>query len=281
MNKIMNSKALLVCAIGFLVALPVLASEITGSLCTGVNCPVEGTVVAAPTASPVAGAYTSNQNVTLSASGATSIRYTIDDTSPTCASTQYTSAISVTSSKTIKAISCYANNVFSTVASFAYTISIPIQSPSSGGGYIPPVTVTTTTTPSASAGVLYAAQVQLLNTLIVQLQSLIKQAQAMGVRLPDGTEQYLSMAPVVPSGASQFARSLTVGSQGEDVRDLQKFLNTKGFLVVSEGSGSLGNETTFFGSLTKNALAKYQASVGISPASGYFGPLTREYINTH
>ncbi len=280
MNKIMNSKALLICAIGFLAALPVLASEITGSLCTGVNCPMEGTVVAAPTASPAAGNYTSSQSATLTATGATSIRYTVDGTTPTCASTQYESAISITSSKTIKAISCYANNASSTVASFAYTISISVPG-SSGGGYIPPVMVTTTTTPSASAGALYAAQVQLLNTLIVQLQSLIKQAQAMGVRLPAGIEQYLSMAPVVPSGASQFARSLTVGSQGEDVKDLQKFLNTKGFLVVSEGSGSLGNETTFFGSLTKNALAKYQASVGISPASGYFGPLTREYINTH
>jgi peptidoglycan hydrolase-like protein with peptidoglycan-binding domain len=36
--------------------------------------------------------------------------------------------------------------------------------------------------------------------------------------------------------------------------------------------------TGYFGALTKNALAEYQAATGIKPASGYFGTLTRASI---
>jgi len=86
-----------------------------------------------PSASPVAGTYNSSQSVSLSASGANSIRYTVDGTTPSCTSgTVYSSAITVSSSKTIKAISCYLDNgstSASNVASHAYTINI-----SSGGG---------------------------------------------------------------------------------------------------------------------------------------------------
>jgi hypothetical protein len=67
-----------------------------------------------------------------------------------------------------------------------------------------------------------------------------------------------------------YTRNLTVGSRGADVTALQAMLNAGGFLSVSP--------TGYFGSLTKAALAAWQASVGISPASGYFGPITRGYV---
>jgi hypothetical protein len=85
-----------------------------------------------PVASPVAGAYTSSQSVSLSASGANSIRYTIDGTSPSCTSgTVYSSAITVNSNLTLKAISCYTDNggtSASNVSSHAYTFSCPTVS---------------------------------------------------------------------------------------------------------------------------------------------------------
>ncbi len=73
-------------------------------------------------------------------------------------------------------------------------------------------------------------------------------------------------------------RNLEMGMTGEDVRMLQKFLNTNGYKVSNAGPGSTGNETSFFGVLTKNALAKFQSANNIFPASGYFGSLTRAKI---
>lgn len=79
------------------------------------------------------------------------------------------------------------------------------------------------------------------------------------------------------SGANgtESVRDLELGMTGEDVRALQKLLNANGFKLSETGVGGAGNETNFFGTLTKNALAKYQAAHGVSPSIGYFGPITR------
>jgi peptidoglycan hydrolase-like protein with peptidoglycan-binding domain len=74
-----------------------------------------------------------------------------------------------------------------------------------------------------------------------------------------------------------FTRNLYLGIEGEDVKQLQVFLNSKGFLIATSGRGSKGNEITYFGPGTKSALAKYQASQSL-PATGYFGPLSRGRI---
>ncbi|MFA6194327.1 MAG: peptidoglycan-binding domain-containing protein [Patescibacteria group bacterium] len=39
--------------------------------------------------------------------------------------------------------------------------------------------------------------------------------------------------------------------------------------------------TSYFGVLTRTALAEFQAQAGISPASGNFGPITRAYLSKH
>jgi len=72
---------------------------------------------------------------------------------------------------------------------------------------------------------------------------------------------------------ANFTRDLTVGSKGADVSALQQILISKGFLAISAPTG-------FFGALTKAAVAKWQASAGISPAAGYFGPKSRAFINS-
>ncbi len=87
-------------------------------------------------------------------------------------------------------------------------------------------------------------------------------------------------APTAAELNSAFTRNLTVGSTGTDVRILQRFLNANGFTIASSGNGSPGNESTYFGPATAAALARYQSSVGISPASGYFGPATRSRISS-
>lgn len=69
-----------------------------------------------------------------------------------------------------------------------------------------------------------------------------------------------------------FTRDLTNGSSGSDVTALQNWLIAKGFTI---GAGATG----YFGPQTTAALARYQASVGITPAAGYFGAITRAKVN--
>jgi hypothetical protein len=71
------------------------------------------------------------------------------------------------------------------------------------------------------------------------------------------------------------------GTQSAEVEKLQRFLNTHGFVISKYGPGSPGKETSYFGPATKNALAKFQKSVGIKPPIGIFGPTTKAYINKH
>ncbi|HOZ36601.1 MAG TPA: Ig-like domain-containing protein [bacterium] len=77
----------------------------------------------------------------------------------------------------------------------------------------------------------------------------------------------------------QFTRDLKIGLMGEDVKELQKYLNANGFVLAADGSGSPDKETDKFGSLTRNALIKFQQANDISPAVGYFGPVTRKFVN--
>lgn len=96
----------------------------------------------------------------------------------------------------------------------------------------------------------------------------------MGSAAPAGTQQ-------TGAASGSFERDLKLGMTGDDVKALQVYLNAKGFTVAENGPGSMGNETMKFGNATRAALIKFQMEVGISPASGYFGPKTREYVNTH
>jgi len=72
-----------------------------------------------------------------------------------------------------------------------------------------------------------------------------------------------------------FTRDLALGATGEDVRCLQKYLNAKGFTIATSGVGSAGQETNQYQSKTVAAVAKWQTTNGISPASGTFGPKSR------
>lgn len=85
-------------------------------------------------------------------------------------------------------------------------------------------------------------------------------------------------AASIPASSFLFSRDLELGMEGADVRELQKFLNTNGYIVASSGVGSPGNETIYFGARTKAALARYQAAQGIVPSAGYLGPKTREHL---
>ena len=99
------------------------------------------------------------------------------------------------------------------------------------------------------------------------------------VSFTDAEEQQTSTEEVAASIETEgLTRDLTIGSVGEDVRSLQKLLNSLGYIVSETGPGSPGEESTYFGEKTRQALIRYQQANGIEPASGYFGPITRAYI---
>jgi hypothetical protein len=122
------------------------------------------------------------------------------------------------------------------------------------------------------AGVSTAAPVAKAATeaeMQAQISALLAQIAALQASMSGGNS----------SSCYTFTTNLTLGSNSEAVRALQVFLNNKGYAIATSGVGSKGNETTYFGGLTRTALSKYQAAMAISPAAGYFGPVTRAKVN--
>ncbi|MCU0660124.1 MAG: peptidoglycan-binding protein [Candidatus Pacebacteria bacterium] len=87
---------------------------------------------------------------------------------------------------------------------------------------------------------------------------------------------------------AQWTRDLKEGDTGEDVRELQIFLNTniepsggsdKTTIVAIKGAGSKGNETTYFGTATTAALRIFQEKFEIE-STGIADERTRKKIFT-
>ena len=88
--------------------------------------------------------------------------------------------------------------------------------------------------------------------------------------------------------AASFERNLKVGDSGQDVLSLQKILNASlSTEIALSGVGSPGNETAFFGNLTKIAVIKFQnlyagdilTPSGLSQGTGFVGQATRSKLN--
>ena len=75
------------------------------------------------------------------------------------------------------------------------------------------------------------------------------------------------------SASATFTMDLHTGSSGAEVTALQNWLISKGYSIPAGATG-------YFGAQTASALAAFQAANGISPAAGYFGPVTRAKVNS-
>ena len=78
-----------------------------------------------------------------------------------------------------------------------------------------------------------------------------------------------------PAAVCVFGQDLFLGVQGPEVLCLQRFLNASGFTVASDGAGSPGRETDYYGSRTMRAVAQWQSLMGVAPTHGFFGPRSR------
>lgn len=85
-----------------------------------------------------------------------------------------------------------------------------------------------------------------------------------------------------------FEKNLKQGDKSSDVTELQKILNSSPDTQISaSGTGSPGNETNYFGGLTKVAVIKFQnkykgdilTPAGLFYGNGFVGGLTRGKLN--
>ena len=97
--------------------------------------------------------------------------------------------------------------------------------------------------------------------------------------IPSVSEPVQESTTTVRRTSLSFEQNLKLGMTHKEVKALQVFLNSEGFLVAKTGTGSQGHESDYFGTKTRLALMQYQSSVGVRPALGYFGPITRATIS--
>ncbi len=118
--------------------------------------------------------------------------------------------------------------------------------------------------------------------LVLNFRSIFTQALNQGVGIPTAITNVMFPAgftsTAFPSNALIISRNLFMGTSGEDVRSLQKFLNHNGFNLATIGPGSFDFETAYFGPATRAAVVRFQIAKGISPTLGYVGSITRSVI---
>ncbi|MCR4334248.1 MAG: peptidoglycan-binding protein [Patescibacteria group bacterium] len=141
---------------------------------------------------------------------------------------------------------------------------------------VPVIPVVTSTVSSKLTSVQISAIIGLLQSFGAEATTIANvQASLMGTGA--------SMTISVPSSAN-FTRHLSKGISGDDVKTLQVILNSDSDTRIAQtGVGSIGNETDFFGSLTEDAVGRFQVKYGVAnpgdPGYGTVGPKTRAKLN--
>jgi hypothetical protein len=98
-----------------------------------------------------------------------------------------------------------------------------------------------------------------------------------GIKTPPFSSLASSPTPTSSSSAISFPTNHQLYDVSSDIKLLQQFLNTHGYIIATTGPGSPGNETTFFGIKTYQALIEFQKANNL-PATGFLGPLTRAIL---
>ena len=131
----------------------------------------------------------------------------------------------------------------------------------------PIIATTPTSTPSLSASSSSSSSVASLLVELTQLESQLAALQALaGHPAASSSTRFI------------FTHNLSLWSTGNDVKQLQLVLIQKNEGPAARKLAAHG-VTTIFGTLTLNALVEFQKAVGIRPAGGYFGAITRAYLN--
>jgi len=208
---------------------PGFSDSLPASATYTITTPPPPAAAAKPTFSLPGGSYAAVQTVTISDTtvGAT-LHYTTDGSTPTSASTTYTSPITIATSETLSAIAIAQGFTTSAVASATYTLNLPAVTPTptitgsannngaQNGAAIATLTDATAgatiyytldgSTPTTS-GTIYVAPFLVASNLTVK-------AIAVGGGLPPSAVATLAFAPNIPSGtlvwSDEFNEAMTV-----------------------------------------------------------------------
>ena len=176
----------------------------------------------------------------------------------------------------------YGNTASSSALSFAVS-NAPAPVVEVGAGYAPPPVIppppiaSATTTSQASSTITIPTSTTL--SASVSTSSLQAEIDALFVELK-ALEVQAGITSSPSSSPYSFTTNLELYDTGSAVNALQNYLVQQDKGTAVERLKAHGT-TSFFGIMTFNALVGFQKSVGITPASGYFGPITRAYVNGH
>lgn len=120
----------------------------------------------------------------------------------------------------------------------------------------------------------------LAQLLIKNFRSTFTSAIQQGLIIPSVISSLLTPAETKPTMTLSGTPDLQLGSSGAAVVSLQKYLITAN---AGSAAGKLkaAGATGTFGPITKTALVEFQLVKGISPASGYYGTVTKAYVAGH
>jgi hypothetical protein len=166
-----------------------------------------------------------------------------------------------------------------TVTQTTYTINVYKRGPGSGA-----IVTQLTTQPTP----------KLTGLTTTQIQSIISLLQSFGadsVTIANVQASLNGGTPTLTNNTNNtnntFTKDLKLGTVDNEVKLLQQYLNTHGFTITTTGPGSLNNETNVFGSLTKQAVIKFQEKyaseiltpTGLTKGTGMVGVRTRVKLN--
>ena len=248
--------------------------------------------------SPSAGTVSDTVNLTATASdniAVAGVQFILDSTtdigseitstsSPNTYTTTWNSASVSDGSHTLSAIARDTSGNYAT-STVTVTVSNAVSTPP-----------TTSNGSSGGGGTLSAAQ---LAALLAPSASTTAYINSLATSTVPGCPSGFTCKLKIPTtiltiSQPPFTRYLKQGSSGNDVKQLQIFLNTQGFTVAngvdltgSPRAGSPGYETTYFGSATKTAIQKFQLAhkkeildpLGLTAPTGFFGAATMKVMN--
>lgn len=225
----------------------------TTGLAANKDIVIDTTPPSTPAATPAAGTYTETKIVTLASTGSITIYYTTNGDTPTTSSTLYSSAISVNSDTTIKALSVDAAGNESSVLTAGYVINLDHTAPT--------LETPTASAKSTTATISWTTNESSDSTVTYGLTSSLGSSETDGSMT---TSHSLDLSGLKSCAKYYFAVSSADAATNRITSDTSSFYTTgceASSVAASSGSSSYASEHTVT-LTTDNGSAKITASNG-------------------